>query len=288
MKLALGTAQLGLPYGITNKNGQVSRDNAREILNLARKNMMDTLDTAISYGESETCLGQVGVNSFKVVTKLPAIPEEIKDIALWVRTEVQGSLKRLNLSSIYGLLLHSPQQLCGPKGEDLAKSLEYLKSEGIVKKIGASIYAPSELDSIMSVFNADLIQAPFSLVDRRLFTSGWMHKLHACGVELHIRSVFLQGLLLMSREDIPKKFNAWARLWDRWHEWLRDNDIPADQACISFVQEFSQVDKVVTGVENAQQLNQLTQSAKYPKKAVWPDLSCLDEYLINPSNWNLL
>ena len=99
MKLALGTAQFGSPYGIANQSGQVSREEVKEILALARLNNIDTLDTAITYGESEACLGEVGLDGFKVITKLPAFTENIQNINSWVNNQMQASLKRLNTSS---------------------------------------------------------------------------------------------------------------------------------------------------------------------------------------------
>jgi len=288
MKLALGTVQFGLPYGISNQNGQVSREVAKGIIALARLSGIDTLDTAIAYGDSEACLGQVGVEEFKVITKLPSLPDNVADVAFWVREQMQASLQHLNMTSVYGLLLHRSQQLLGPKGKALAEAIGQLKSEGVVQKIGVSIYTPSELDSVMNVCPIDLVQAPFNLIDQRLQTSGWLQKLHDARVEVHTRSTFLQGLLLMPAGAIPEKFKHWLPLFNSWHDWLIDNNTSAVQACIGFVQAHPQVTKVVVGVESIQQLKQLIQAAKEPQNTGWPNINCSDEHLINPSNWNVL
>ena len=139
MKLALGTAQFGLPYGIANQSGQVSREEVKEILTIARLNYIDTLDTAITYGESEACLGEVGLDGFKVITKLPAFPENIQNINSWVNNQMQASLKRLNTSSLYATLLHRPEQLLTSKGDALWRSLEKLKEDGFIDNTTISL-----------------------------------------------------------------------------------------------------------------------------------------------------
>ena len=288
MKLALGTAQFGLPYGISNQNGRVSRESAKAIISLARSNGIDTIDTAISYGESEACIGEVGLDGFKVITKLPAMPDNIADVDRWVHNQMQASLQRLNVVSVYAVLLHHPQQLFGPKGKALAHSLEKLKVDGAVQKVGVSIYAPSELDSLINISQIDLVQAPFNLIDQRLQSSGWLQKLHDAGIEVHTRSAFLQGLLLMPATIIPEKFKYWLPLLNTWHDWLLDNGTSAAHACIGFVQAHLQIDKIVVGVESKQQLEQLIQAAKEPLNIAWPNINSYDEHLINPSNWDLL
>jgi aryl-alcohol dehydrogenase-like predicted oxidoreductase len=284
--LALGTAQFGFDYGIANQGGRVSHDEVKAIIALAKSGGIDVIDTAIAYGESETSLGAIGVDSFKVITKLPAIPDEVTEVSCWVKDQIQASLKRLNVKSIYGVLLHRSQQLTDIKGTELSKVLKQLKVDGVVQKIGVSIYSPNELQSIMTVCEIDIVQAPFNILDQRLLTSGWLKKLHGLGVEVHTRSAFLQGLLLMPKASIPQKFMRWMSIFDQWHDWLKENDISAIQACIGFVQNFTQITKVVVGVETAFQLDELIMAAKHKKNVVWPRISCSDENLINPSNWN--
>ena len=288
MKLALGSVQFGLPYGIANQDGQVSKDEARIIVENARLAGIDTLDTAIAYGESETCLGEVGVAGFKVVTKLPAIPDNIQDVDSWVSDQIQTSLQRLNVTCLYAVLLHRSDQLLGPESGALSQALKKLKETGIVQKIGLSIYAPSELDVVMDIMSFDIVQAPFNVVDQRLYTSGWMQKLHSSGVEIHTRSAFLQGLLLMAPVSVPKIFNHWLPLWSDWNRWLSINKMSAVEACIGFVNDYPQITKVVVGVVSYEQLQQIIMASKLNICPDWPLISSDDERLINPSCWNNL
>lgn len=284
-RLALGTAQFGLPYGIANQDGQVTRPEAKAMLQLAAANGIDTLDTAIAYGESEACLGEVGVQGFKLVTKLPAVPEGCADVSGWVQEQVATSLARLGVTAVYGLLLHRPEQLLGADGKTIFQTLQGLKETEQVQKVGVSIYAPIDLETITKLFRLDLVQAPFNLVDRRLHTTGWLQRLKDKSVEIHTRSAFLQGLLLMPQAAIPPKFAPWSNLWERWHKWLSDHDASAVQACLAFPLSFPDIDRVVVGADSVSQLEQIISAAASDVPSDLPDLSCDVENLINPARW---
>lgn len=287
-RIALGTVQFGVPYGIANKVGQVSRTEAKSILQQAYAHKVDTIDTAIGYGESESCLGEVGVKDFKVVTKLPGIPEGCIDIEEWVEQQLEASLSRLGVGKVYGLLLHRPEQLLGLNGSPLYEALARLKEKGLVKKIGVSIYSPSELELLTNKFRFDLVQAPFNVVDRRLFSTGWMQRLKDSGVEIHTRSAFLQGLLLMKQSAIPPKFLPWNGILRKWHHWLNENNISALQASLAFTLSFTQIDRVVVGVDSLSQLLQILSSENDSKNTEIPNFVSEDENLINPANWSNL
>lgn len=284
-RIALGTVQFGLPYGIANKNGQVSRSVAKDMLKLAETKGIDTLDTAIAYGESETCLGEVGNQGFKLVTKLPAVPDGCADISAWVQAQVNESLERLGVGAVYGLLLHRSEQLLGKDGKALYQALQGLKEAGQVQKVGVSIYAPSELDALTPQYRFDLVQAPFNLVDHRLHATGWLQRLKYEGVEIHTRSAFLQGLLLMPRSAIPPKFAPWAYLWDKWHDWLTRQPVTAIQACLAYPLVFPEIDRVVVGADSVNQLEQIIIAASSAALVELPDLHCDAENLINPAHW---
>ena len=258
------------------------------MLQLAAANGIDTLDTAIAYGDSETCLGEVGGQNFKLVTKLPAVPDHCADVENWVQEQVAASLSRLGVHAVYGLLLHRPQQLLEPDGKILYQTLQGLKESGQVQKVGISVYAPDELNALTRRFRFELIQAPFNLVDRRLHASGWLQRLKNEGVEIHIRSAFLQGLLLMPRDSIPDKFSPWSDLWGKWHDWLAHHAVSAVQACLAFPLSFPEIDRVVVGADSVGQLEQIITAANRVVPFDLPDLHCDAEDLINPARWSQL
>lgn len=288
MKIALGTVQFGINYGVANTSGQVSHESAKAILQRAHQAGIDTLDTAIAYGDSESVLGRLGVKAWKTVTKLPAVPDGCSDVTQWVKAQAQGSLARMGLNSLHGLLLHRPDQLLAGKGAALYAALQSLKYEGLVSKIGVSVYGPQELDALHGQYRFDLVQAPLSILDRTLLDSGWAQRLKDDGVEIHTRSAFLQGLLLMSKENRPAKFGRWADIWTEWDRWLTETGLTPLQACLRFINTLDCIDRVVVGVDNVAQLNQIIEATEGELPSLPQFKSLQDDRLINPATWNQL
>ena len=285
MKLALGTVQFGQDYGIANSNGQTSRSEVEKILELARLKGIKTLDTAISYGESESVLGQIGVQDFNIITKLPELPKDCENIEKWMERQLNDSVKRLRLNSIDGFLLHRPLQLLEPGNENLWATLLKFKTQGLVKKIGFSIYGPNELDQLWPQFKPDIIQAPYNIFDRRMVTSGWFKRLSDEGVETHARSVFLQGLLLLNKYNRPQQFDKWSDHWHLWDRWLKENKLTPLQAALTFPLVNNKVNKVIVGVDHCVQLKEILEGVDTSVNDFSEELSITDEQLINPSNW---
>jgi aryl-alcohol dehydrogenase-like predicted oxidoreductase len=286
-KIAIGSAQFGLNYGVSNQHGKVEHLEVASILYEAYTRGIEIIDTAIAYGNSEQLLGEIGISSWKVVSKLPKVPTEITATSTWVEQSVCGSLQRLNTSQLYGLLLHRPEQLLSAQGESLYRSLHLMKDQGLVQKIGISIYSPTELETLCDHFSFDLIQVPYNILDRSLERSGWLSKLKSLGVEVHVRSVFLQGLLLMNSLNRPAYFSRWQSFWQQWEQWLTETQLTSLQACLRFVLANPDIDRVVVGVDSLSQLQEIlvATTGKFPSP---PDgLSCDDPALINPSRWKL-
>lgn len=288
MKLALGTVQFGLNYGVANTSGQVSSEVAGAILQHAQQAGMDTLDTAIAYGESESVLGHIGVQALKVVTKLPAVPDSCADVTQWVKAQAQGSLKRLGLNSLYGLLLHRPSQLLEDIGAELYAALQSLKAQGLVGKVGVSVYGPAELDALCGRYAFDLVQAPLNILDRSLVDSGWAQRLKDDDVVVHTRSAFLQGLLLMPKEKRHAKFDRWKNIWSEWDQWLAETGLSPLQACLRFANTLDCIDRVLVGVDNVAQLEEIIAAAEGVLPSL-PQFKVLqDDRLVNPATWNQL
>lgn len=287
-KIALGTAQFGMTYGVANSSGSLSGEGRREIISYAREKGIRVLDTAVAYGESESRLGNIGVMDFQIVSKLPMMPKPCADVFLWASNALLASLKRLNINKLHGLLLHKPDDLLGAGGRELYCTLLELRRAGYVEKIGISIYHPNELELLCSNFDFDLIQAPFNILDRRLKESGWLSRLAKKKIEVHVRSVFLQGLLLMRKDLRPEKFARWGSLWAIFHDWLDSNEMTALQACLKYVLSFPEIDKVVIGVDSLSHLKQCLELNWREILPVPTDLYCDDLNLLNPSNWGAL
>jgi aryl-alcohol dehydrogenase-like predicted oxidoreductase len=284
-KIALGAAQFGVSYGISNTSGQISLSEGRKIIDLARSASIHTIDTAIAYGNSEAKLGELDVSEWQVITKLPEAPVSGKAVAEWVQTQISNSLERLQIKSAHGLLLHRPAQLNGPDGKALYQALVAERGRGRVSKIGISIYEPVELDQIPPSMKFDIVQAPFSVLDTRMTRSGWAAKLQDSGCEFHARSIFLQGLLLMPQLARPAYFARWNTLWNNWEKWLQDTGLSPLQACVRYALRAPGIDKVVLGVDSAKQLSDILAAADGDTSLIPNHLCTEDTALLNPALW---
>lgn len=285
-RLALGTAQFGGPYGISATGDAVTAAETARVLGYASSVGIDTLDTAIAYGDAERRLGEIGVDGWRVVSKLPPLPEDVADVDRWVRKQVAGSLARLGVPRLHGLLLHRPVDLVGPHGTLLADALKAVASEGIVAKIGVSIYDPAELDAVWG-FAPTIVQAPLNLVDHRLVTSGWLARLQEHEVEIHVRSVFLQGLLLLPPARRPRAFARWEPLWRRWDDWCANRPASAVATCLAFVAAQPGVSRIIVGVEHREHLEAIVAALATASDEFPTDLASTDQDLISPSRWRL-
>ena len=205
-RLMLGTVQFGLPYGIANQTGQVSRETVRRILALAHEHEVNSLDTAANYGESESVLGwamsELGLRDyFRVVTKVPPIPSDscrtVADINAFVENSVTDSLKHLGVERLAICLFHREEDLC------YADALLRLRDRGLVEKVGWSVMTVAATDEILKTNIAEAIQFPLSLLDQRFLKAGILSRMQEQGISGFARSVYLQGLLLMDEEKIP-------------------------------------------------------------------------------------
>jgi aryl-alcohol dehydrogenase-like predicted oxidoreductase len=296
MKLALGTVQFGLNYGVSNIIGQTPVSEVAYILALASQNDIQVLDTAPLYGSSETALGQVlsSQQSFKVVTKTPqflhkSITEE--DVQELIATFYQ-SLSRLNQTSLYGLLIHRADDLLSPNGHLLMEAMLHLKQQQLVEKIGVSVYDQEQIDQILQTYTIDLIQVPVSVLDQRLLTSGHLLHLKHLGVEVHARSVFLQGLLLMEPEQLPSYFEPVKHHLRAYHTFLQQHHVSLLEAALGFVYSCPEIDHVVCGVNHHNHLLELLNATKIKQfnsslGNLGKEFAISDPAILNPSQWRL-
>lgn len=287
-RIALGTAQFGLPYGIANATGQITPGDIPSILNEARRAGVDTLDTAVAYGDAESRLGDAGVAGFKVVTKLPPVPETLADaraVEAWVTRHVAASLARLRVDRLHALLLHRAADLIGPSGDALAGAMVAARDAGLTAGVGVSVYAPADLEAVEGRLPWSVVQLPCSVVDRRFIRSGWVSRLHASGVEVHARSVFLQGVLLMPASRRPAFFSRWSPLWRAWEEWQGTTGQSSLQGCLAFALSVPELSRLVIGVDGPVHLREILAAASGPLTAPPGSLGSNDPDLLEPTRW---
>lgn len=285
-RLALGTVQFGLPYGVSNTRGQVGRAEVAEILDAAGAAGVDLLDTAQAYGESEAALGsclKTSPRKFAVVTKIKDVP------AGMVRESLRASSDRTGVGRFYGVLMHTfDEHLAHP---DRYRALLEAKRAGLAGKTGFSLYHPEQAERLLAgKAEFSLVQVPYSLLDRRF--ERVFPALKAAGAEIHVRSVFLQGLLLMRPAELPAGLSRVAPKVEAIQAYARANDWTPAAVCAGFALANPLVDRVVIGVdgpaalrENLRALAALPDGALPGLDAELGGLAETDENLLLPQNW---
>lgn len=286
-RLGLGTVQFGLDYGISNSTGKVSDREISAILSQGRALGLDLIDTAIAYGDSESRLGSVGVGDWRVVTKLPALDASRDWTVGDIVGLVEGSLQRLGLPRLDGLLLHKPEQLRSGLGPTLREALHLCRRDGLVGRIGISVYGPEECLKHLDWDELGLVQAPMNMLDRRMMDTGLVERLRERGIALHTRSVFLQGLLLMGAEQRPERFGRWQEIWTAWQDWLDRRGLTPLQACVRHALSIPDVERVIIGVTSAADLSGIAEAARGPLPDL-PAFGPVDPILVNPARWSEL
>jgi aryl-alcohol dehydrogenase-like predicted oxidoreductase len=287
-RLAIGTAQFGLAYGVTNTTGKVPLAEVKRILAKAGKCGIATIDTATAYGDAEAVLGQThGLGGFQLITKVAGLPGAeitLSDAALVVAC-VQQSLQRLAVPRLDAVLCHDPRDLQKPGADLLWQALEGLKQTGLIKRIGFSAYGADEIAEISTRYPVDLVQIPINVLDQRLMQEGTLDVLRERNVSVHVRSAFLQGLLLSDR-PVPQHLAGLVPYLNRWDAFCRRHGISKQSGALAFLLRDARVERVVVGVESESQLDALivAASAAIPDLD-WSSLACNNPDLIDPRKW---
>jgi aryl-alcohol dehydrogenase-like predicted oxidoreductase len=284
MKLALGTVQFGTDYGAFNPGGRPDEAAVAACLDRAEAAGIDTLDTARAYGASEDVLGRLAApRRFRIVTKVAPLGEAGADA---IARSVEASLAALRADRVRALLLHDAADLAGPDGDRVWAALDRLRSEGLIEKAGVSVYAPEAAVALAGRYPVDIVQAPYSVFDQRMRTSGAFAALAERGVEIHVRSVFLQGFALADPAALPPGLAAHRGLLERFRAAAAAAGATPLQLALTAVLGEAAVARAVLGVDGPAQLEEILAAARAPAPDV--DLSgCAsgDLALLNPSTW---
>lgn len=291
MKLVLGTAQFGMNYGLSNFNGQTSSDEVLKILKYANDQKLNLLDTSPSYGNSEIVIGKLIENlNYKCVIKTPHFKENKIDkrhVEILKKSFIK-SLSDLHQSLAYGLLIHSCDDLLKPGGNKLFEEMCRLKHLGLVNKIGVSVYNLEQIKSVLELFDIDIIQLPFNFFDQQLLLNGWLDRIKSKGIEIHSRSVFLQGLLLMNKESVPNFFSPISKSLELFENLSKELSISKLELALGYVMTISQIDKIIVGVNNINHLEEICSV-----NLIHLDPALMNQYTLkssnytNPSKWKL-
>lgn len=285
-KIILGSAQWGSKYGVTNLNGKTSISEVRKILEFAHNNGTNAIDTANLYGEAEYTLGKLNLKEFKIITKTTQLNNHqiTKEDIDHLRKEFYLSLKKLNLKRVYGLLIHRSEDIFKENSNLIINQLNLFKNNGLVQKIGISIYDFDCIDKIFDIFVPDLIQLPFNIFDQRLLEGNNLQKIKSKNIELHARSIFLQGTLLTDPKKLPKYFNQWRNLYQKWEDSCRKQNISKIEASIMCAMNIKEIDGIVIGFENLSQIKECYNS-RFSKILNFKHHDINNVDLIDPRRW---
>lgn len=277
LKLGLGTVQFGQAYGVSNRRGQVPAADAAAILARAADAGVKLLDTAANYGDAETVLAALDTAPFRIVTKTIGLANGLDAVIARARQSAR-SLKADTL------LVHAADDLKGADGEAYWNALRTLKDAGLFRKIGISAYVADDPAALAARFKPDVMQVPFSLLDQRLLADGTLARLEELGVEVHARSLFLQGLLFM--DPPPEKLESAAPHLARLRAALKAAGTTPLAAALGFVLSRPDIAVGLVGVTSVGELTEILAAAQMPLPALdWAAFALKDGRVLTPSLW---
>ena len=285
VKISLGTAQLGTKYGISNvsSNGMKLGD-FKKIIKYSLKNKINIIDTANAYFNSEKKIGKIVKKlncqkQLKIITKLHNLRNiPSKQIEKEIINKCKKSIKKLKIKKLYAVLIHDIRDLKSTKSKMIFNSFLKLKKIGLVQKIGFSSYEINDLNKYIVKYKFDIIQFPFNIFDQRILKKKTQMILKKRKIEVHIRSIFLQGLLLLPYDKVPSKLKDSYPILKKWHTYLNEQRVENLDACLKFISNYNFFKQFYDVVEKYNNVK---------KKKIFVDFKKfrVNTNIINPSKW---
>ena len=275
MKIVVGTASFGLKYGAQKK--RVNRHQINLIDKILKKNSINFLDTAMSYGNSEKVIGNMKSKK-NVITKIILPKKKIKNLSIWFEKKLKLSLHNLKLEQLYGLLIHDTKDIFSQK--QLLTCCLNAKKKGYVKYIGISVYETNEIKKVMKIWKPEIIQFPANIFDQRFIKNNILNTLKKKKIKIFVRSCFLQGRLL--KENIKYKDNLYFR---KFYNWCREKKISQLKACIDFIRNIKKIDFLIIGIDDSYNLSEICKVLKLKSKKIPYYFKCNNKKIIDPRRW---
>ena len=278
-RLILGSANFSQKYGA--ENNKIHITEIKKILNLAKLNNINQIDTADSYLKDSSIFRHIK-KKFIFITKIK--PDSKWNCINYCEKKVKNQIKKLNYNKIQTLLFHDVKVLYSKSGPVIFNNLVRLKEKGYFKKIGVSIYDTKCLKFLTSKYKIDVVQCPYNILDRRIIETKWLNKLKKRGIEIHVRSIFLQGLL--SNKNIYKKkyFIKWKKKIANWFSYLKNNHITPVEYCLNDLLKYD-FDQIIVGINKCDNLREILNFKLLKNADKMVNLSIKDNKLIDPRKW---
>lgn len=296
MKLCLGTVQFGTDYGIQ-RAGRPTSDNVDKILSYAIEHGVNCFDTASAYGDAENIIGRYIKNCSYAAEKMNIV-SKLSSTALkniphfeWeniIKQNAEMSIKTLGVSKLKAYLFHNAALI---HSQEAVKALAAVCREGMAEKVGVSIYSPDEALKALEYDEIGVIQIPYNVFDQRLDKCGFFIKAKKKGIEIYARSTLLQGLVTMSPNKLPKNMKFAEKYLRRLLYFCGKYNVSPLKAAIGYVQLHSDIDYLVFGVDDIQQLIEYISINKYgiPQEMAEDlrrEFEVVEEKLVNPVLWS--
>jgi predicted aldo/keto reductase-like oxidoreductase len=277
-KIIIGVTQFGMRYGIMNKSNCNKKNELRKVLYFSKKKKIKFLYTSKYYGNSNKFLANENLNFFEIFIKFKA--EDLLDEKFILDfNKDKNKLKKDKLI----LIIDGFEKLSNKKASEIYDIITDLKKTKIINKFGYSIYSFNKLKNICNNFKPDILQCPYNVIDRRLEENKFLQFLKQNKIEVHVRSIFLQGLLVIPPSKLPRKFLKWKEKFQIFSDHMSKNKLSSLNGCINFVQNNKNIDKILIGIDNISHLKEIVNVKS--QKIKLPNINIRNQKLINPSKW---
>lgn len=289
-KICIGIPQFNGIYGITNKNKKKSKSkDIKKFFDYLKKKKIKYIDTALSYknAENKVLSSKVDTSNFEIVTKIPK-PEKKKNYENFILKKIIQSKKKFKIKKFNSILLHDCKRLNKKEILKVVEIFKILKKKKLTKHVGFSIYNYSEYKKIIKYFTPDIFQVPANIFDRTFLKKKFFNELKKNKIKLHVRSIFLQGIILSDTEFIKTKFKNWEPYFNKWQKYCAFKKISKISLATNFILSYSYIDKIIVGFQNKNELSEFLMIKK--KKMKLPNFVNNNkkniEKLTKPYNWN--
>lgn len=284
-KIILGTAQFGMKYGINNSNGKIANEEIYEILEYSYDSGIRKLDTAEAYGNSIDLIGefhnQNPKKKFKVFSK--ATYNQSQDDYLF---NINNNLKKLSLEYYEGYMIHNYKSL--KENQKLINEMYEAKRSGLIKHNGVSLYFNEQVNNVLNESFFDFIQLPFNLLDNSSKRESTLKFAKSFNLDIHARSIFLQGLFFKPQSLTPKKLRPLTKYINQLTEICKDFNLDLDELAIKYTLNKDYINKIIFGIDSLNQLKRnviiLENVSTVPNLHI-DKINVLEKNLLNPTNW---
>lgn len=282
-KLGLGSSQF-VPGGSTPPRGRSPEAEARDILTIAGRAGLGVFDASGAWGKAETLLGDLMPRPVPFRLTIGSVRADRGPD--FVEGEARASLARLAVERADAIVVPMVSDLFGPHGEAVWTRLRQLRDQGLFKRVGIAVHASDDPVGVARRFRPDMIQAPGSLLDQRLLADGSLERIAGMGVEVQLRSIFLNDLLFLPPDRIPTPLKGASSALSKVRRMIAEGRSDPLQAALGFALSRPEASAVLVNVHSAAELSAVIAAASSPPPDLdWNEMALDDEVALDPRRW---